>query len=269
MSTSTWSSVLPFEFDVMRKHCIAAMHSGGFSRIDVANAPGGGSLLTASRRVAGQWTRTSITVTIAPHGTSSAVGAYSSATPQSLISLFRSPSRVVILKFIDNLFAITATPRKRWVSGSSNVGGIALGIALSSVLLLTVVGAVFVSSSSFSDEAAPQSAIKPAARNTQTPSSSLPTSSPTVTSEREPSATVAVQAITQLAATVRLKSRADSEQIVEVSVDFIAGEQTLATGSSIVRLKPREEAYVDVQPEELVVVDSPFQAVIRTVEVLP
>ena len=80
---------------------------------------------------------------------------------------------------------------------------------------------------------------------------------------------MAVQAITQLGATVRLKSRADSEQVVEVSVDFIAGEQTLATGSSIVRLRPREEAYVEVQPKELTVVDGPFQAVIRTVEVLP
>ena len=253
----------------MRKHCIAALHSGGFSRVDVANAPGGGSLLTASRRVAGQWTRASITVTIAPHGTSSAVGAYSSATPQSLISLFRSPSRVVILKFIDNLFAITATAPKRWVSGSSNLGGIALGVALSVALLLTVVGAVFVRSPSFSDEVATQPAVKPETRSAQTPSSSRPTSSPTVTSEREPAATVAVQAITQLGATVRLKSRADSEQVVEVSVDFIAGEQTLATGSSIVRLRPREEAYVEVQPKELTVVDGPFQAVIRTVEVLP
>jgi hypothetical protein len=153
---------------------------------------------------------------------------------------------VVILESLDNLFVITATPSKRWVNGSSNVGGLVLGALITAVLLLTVAGVVVVGSSSSSDEAGYESAGKAPARSAQSPGGAQPTSAPTKLPEREPAASIAIQAITQLAATVRLQSRAASEQVDEVTVGFVSEGQLVATGSRIARLNPREEAHVDV-----------------------
>lgn len=265
--------MLPFDCDTSRKHCIAAMHGSGLGRVDVTNSPGGGCILTASRRVAGQWTPTSIRVTLAPHGASTAVGVYSSATPHSLIGLFRPPARVVVRRFLDNLFAITGGSPKRWVSTRGAPPVLAWMIALSVVGLVVVAGVALVRLTSDSGGGAAPQGTLPTVANSAEPGTgpSQPAPGPERSSPRAdppPTASIVVQAITQLGATVELQSQSSSEQLVEVTVDFQARGESLARASTIVRLSPGETRYVDVAPDQTITTGIEYEALLESVQVL-
>ena len=265
--------MLPFDCDTSRKHCIAAMHGSGLGHIDVTNSPGGGCILTASRRVAGQWTPTPIRVTLAPHGTSTAVGVYSSSTPHSIIGLFRPPARVVVRKFLDNLFAITGGSPKRWVATKGAPSVLAWIVSLSIAGLLVAGGFALVRMTSDSGGGAAPPGTLPQVSTSVEPGTepSQPAPAPERSSPRAdpaPTASIVVQAITELGATVELKSQSSSEQLVEVTVGFQARGDSLGRASTIVRLAPGETRFVDVAPDEPIAAEVEYEAVLESVKVL-
>lgn len=265
--------MLPFDCDTSRKHCIAAMHGSGLGHIDVTNSPGGGCILTASRRVAGQWTPTSVRVTLAPHGTSTAVGVYASATPHSIIGLFRPPARVVVRKFLDNLFAVTGGSPKRWVATKGAPPVLAWIVSLSIAGLLVAGGFALLRMTNDSSGGSASQGTQPNVPTTAEIGTEpgQPTPAPERSSpqaEPPPTTSIVVQAITQLGATVELQSQSSSEQLVEVTVDFQARGESLARASTIVRLAPGETRYVDVGPDQPIAADVEYEAVVESVRVL-
>jgi len=89
------------------QQCSDALRKANFKNIkESPGLPG----LTAEIQIGSQWTKTPIQVSVTAVDEGTLVKAVSSGTGQSLVSLFRSPSKAAVEKFVKGLESIADVP---------------------------------------------------------------------------------------------------------------------------------------------------------------
>ena len=102
MGIAMQQASVPGDPESIRRKAIKALHSAKF--VDISTERESGAVIIRARRqLLSQWTKTPITVTITPVGSHCSVSAFSSARPQNLISLLKSPSKTVVRLFLQQL----------------------------------------------------------------------------------------------------------------------------------------------------------------------
>lgn len=86
--------------EVARRKCLKALASAKFKNVRVSDD---GFSIRAERQVGTQWTKTPLYVSLIPQEGGTLVTASATASVQSLVSIVRSPSSVIVRKFIDAL----------------------------------------------------------------------------------------------------------------------------------------------------------------------
>ena len=267
MASTSAVVVLPVECNDARRQAIKALHAAKFSGITVTGDVHTGFAISASRKVAGQWKPVAISVTLAPQGPGTTVGAYASAAPHSVIAVFRSPSQVTVTSFLDQLLALErnarlSNVRRAGISGAAVWGTVIVGLALIALALVCLrsnaVGPLADPPQPRTDR--PVSSVEP----TRAASSSAMQTEPVL-----PQAEIVAQAITLVGATVSLRNRSDAEQVVEVELAFNSDGAPFASGSVIVRLPSGEDdLFVDVLADHTGPIPSEYTVEVIAVRVI-